>query len=232
MTSLAVRYDRGSPTIVIFNRSQIPDRELRKVVAAVRKQVDRDFFPLWGWRAKLKFEPRSIPADAMQIRIGNRDRDGLLGYHLIDGIPRTVVYTRSSGGKLLDDWPATLSHEVLEMIVDPGVNLFADGFIRDEGRRRRAFVPYEVCDPVQANAYEIDGIGVSDFVVPEWFEPERRPRSLKFSFRESVDRPFALAPGGYIDAVVNGRLKTLWGPEANRKKRRHRLEMRKARFGG
>lgn len=227
----AVRYDRDSPVIAVVNRSKIPDRELRKVVAAVQKQVDRDFFPLWGWRANLRYEPRRIPSDAMRIEIGNRDRDDLEGYHIIDGVPRTVVYTCTEHGKLMDDYPATLSHEVLEMIVDPGVNLFADGFIRDRGRRRRAFIPYEVCDPVQAVAYEIDGIRVSDFVVPEWFEPQRPARSMQFSFRNSIDRPFALAVNGYIDAVVNGRVKTLWGPEANRKRRRRRLHARRTLLG-
>ena len=40
---------------------------------------------------------------------------------------------------------------------------------------------------------------------PEWFEPERTPGSLKFSYRESVTAPFELADGGYIEAYVKGR---------------------------
>jgi len=83
---------------------------------------------------------------------------------------------------------------------------------------------------VQENSYSIEGVKVSDFVVPEWFEPGRKRRSQKFSFRDAVEGPFELAPGGYIDAMVGQSLRTIWGEEANKKKRRHRHKARKARL--
>jgi hypothetical protein len=39
--------------------------------------------------------------------------------------------------------------------------------------REPAMIAYEVCDPVQDRHYDIRGIRVSDFVVPEWYEPMR-----------------------------------------------------------
>jgi len=55
--NLAVRYDRGSPTIVVVNESSDVDTpELRRAITAIQKQVDRDFFPLCGWRAELLFD--------------------------------------------------------------------------------------------------------------------------------------------------------------------------------
>ncbi|HTV22569.1 MAG TPA: hypothetical protein VMG12_27965 [Polyangiaceae bacterium] len=226
----AVRFDRGSPTLVISNRSRIDDDEARAVTAAIQKQVDRDFFPLWGWRARLVFRGRGAPgrhapSGAMHLILRDASPDAYAGYHFIDGLPEADVFTRDASGPL-PDWHATLSHEVLEMIADPGVNLYARGHVRQRGRRRAAFVAYEVCDPVQAISYRIDGVSVSDFVTPEWFEPERQPGALKFSFRDSVTRPFELADGGYIDAYVGGELITVWGNPERPKERRYRRARR------
>jgi hypothetical protein len=112
------------------------------------------------------------------------------------------------------------------MIADPGVNLYASGYYIKRHRHYRAWIPYEVCDPVEDKEYEIFGFPMSDFVVPEWFEPEREPRSMKFSFCDSIDRPFALTSGGYTDAVVGTKIRTEWGGRANRKRRRHRFVAR------
>jgi hypothetical protein len=226
-TNPAVRYDRGSPTIVVVNESSDADAsELKRAVFAIQKQVDRDFFPLWGWRAELLFEPDRIPPKAMRITIKDSDEDSDLGYHFIDGLPRTEVFTRDSAGKRYREYYSTLSHEVLEMIADPGVNLYASGYYIKRHRHYRAWIPYEVCDPVEDKEYEIFGFPMSDFVVPEWFEPEREPRSMKFSFCDSIDRPFALTSGGYTDAVVGTKIRTEWGGRANRKRRRHRFVAR------
>lgn len=233
MISKAVKYDRGSPTIVIRCTSKRVDRAvLRRGVEAIQKQVDRDFFPLWGWRARLLLEPKRAPADAMQITIRERERGNSdHGYHFIDGLPHTRVFVRNADGDPVDYFP-TLSHEVLEMIADPGVNLFAEGYFKYRGRRVKGYVAYEVCDPVQENLYAIDGVKVSDFVTPEWFEPERQPGSLKFSFKDAVDRPFRAAPQGYFDAIYRGRMRTIWGEEANTKKVRHRKKARLERHKG
>jgi hypothetical protein len=230
VTSLAVRYDRGSPVIVIQNRSRIPHAELAHVVRALQTQVDRDFFPLWGWRARLLLDPKKAPRRAMKIVVKGKDSDDDFGYHFIAGVPITYVFTERADGTPIEEYASTLSHEVLEMIVDPGVNLFALGFYVKAGKRRDAFIPYEVCDAVQENLYSIDGVKVSDFVVPEWFEPGRKRRSQKFSFRGSVQGPFELAENGYIDAMVGQSLRTVWGEAANKKKRRHRHKARKARL--
>jgi len=226
MVSSAVRFDRGSPTLLITNESDLPDREVRHVVAAIQEQVDRDFFPIWGWRAVLAFRPRSLPKNPMRIVLKNSNRKGDPGYHFIDGAPEAEVFTRDGHGRLLKDWDATLSHEVLEMIADPGVNLYARGHVLRAGRRRKAFVAYEVCDPVQDRLYVIDNVKVTDFVTPEWFEPERERDSTKFSFLCAVAEPFELTEGGYIDAYLDGRFITVWGQPSKKKEKRYRRAVR------
>lgn len=46
--------------------------------------------------------------------------------------------------------------------------------------------------------YTIDGILVSDFVYPTWFEGWRQPGSAKFDQQGVLKAPLSLAPGGYI----------------------------------
>jgi len=104
--------------------------------------------------------------------------------------------------------------------------LYASGYYIKAGRHYRAFLPYEVCDPVQECTYKIDGVRVSDFVVPEWFEEDRPRGSLRFSFMGSVNEPFELAPEGYIDAMVGQKVRTIWGPERKQQKRRTRRQAR------
>jgi len=155
--------------------------------------------------------------------------DGYLGYHFVDGLPVTYIFAQDDIDEH-GEFSSTLSHEVLEMLADPDVNLFAEGFYRDKaGRRHSAFAHYEVCDPVEANFYKIDGVTVCDFVLPEWFEPEHEDGVMRMDYLGVLDGPFQIAPGGYMDVLRNGKSKTIWGPEAKRKKVRHRLRRRASR---
>jgi len=80
------------------------------------------------------------------------------------------------------------------MLADPNINLCAF----DEANKR--LYAYEVCDAVEADklGYKIDGVTVSDFVLPGWFEPTHVGKNEKFAWKTKVSRPFQLEPGGYI----------------------------------
>jgi hypothetical protein len=73
-----------------------------------------------------------------------------------NGEPYATVVT--FGARLLSQ-PVSMeiSHEMLEMLADPG----------DDGR--------EVCDPVEDGSYRVDGVWVSDFATPAWFTDGRGP---------------------------------------------------------
>src|SRR5262249_42761341 len=108
------------------------------------------------------------------------------------GQPLGKVFARTTigeGGK----WTVTFAHELLEMLADPNINLCA---FDEENRRLYA---YEVCDAVEADqlGYDIDGITVSDFVLPAWFEPTH-VTGQTLAFKSRVTAPFQLLSGGYI----------------------------------
>src|SRR5262249_49900421 len=94
-----------------------------------------------------------------------------------------------------DNWTATLSHEALEMLIDPWIDCTARGVVNG----KPALVAYEVCDPVENDEYRINSIAVSNFVMPAWFIPEATLTSLvTFDFLANLRAPYTLSAGGYI----------------------------------
>ena len=83
------------------------------------------------------------------------------------------------------------------MLADPWINWCAQG---SDGR----IYALEVCDAVEADrlGYEIDGVLVSDFITPSWFEPTHADR---VDFKRRILKPLQLAEGGYISVLECGR---------------------------
>lgn len=190
--------------IAAINESTvITDLELATCIAALQDQVETDFFPLWGIECKLSgfMKPDGAllaapPPDYWQlIVLDDSDQAEALGYHELTaaGRPLGKIFAKSD----LDagtSWTVTASHELLEMLADPWIDLSAE---RDEDDGSVSFYAYECCDAVEDDrlAYKIGDILVSDFVTPAWFQPQAPG---PYSFKENVQKPFALAPGGYI----------------------------------
>ena len=187
--------------IEIVNESTvIEDGELAKAVAAVQTQVHRDFAPVWGVDADLSFVRKGRKPGPGRWWAGvfdDSDRAGALGYHDLTsgGLPLGKVFAKSDV-QSDSSWTNDISHEVLEMLGDPDINLTA--YREVEGKT--LFYAYEVCDPCEddADGYLIDGVLVSDFVFPAWFEGFRKEGSTQFDFRKHINRPFQLLPNGYI----------------------------------
>jgi hypothetical protein len=185
--------------IAVKNLSNVVKQaDLAKAVPALQKQVSNDFCSVWGIDATLKLFSKSqaIPPGAWLLGVfDDADQAGALGYHDLTkaGLPMGKVFAKTTiqdGGL----WTVTCSHELLEMLADPNINLCAF----DEANKR--LYAYEVCDAVEADklGYKIDGVTVSDFVLPGWFEPTHVTKGEKFAFKSTVKRPFHLLPGGYI----------------------------------
>jgi hypothetical protein len=125
-----------------------------------------------------------------------------LGYHDRNnrGIPFGFVFTELSK-QLGENWTVTLSHEALELIGDPEVNLLVAGPHPDDPDRD-VFHWYEMCDAVQAETYKIDTVEVSNFVLPLYFtggdEVGGRNDFLGRSHNGRTLRSFGINPGGYV----------------------------------
>jgi hypothetical protein len=97
---------------------------------------------------------------------------------------------------LADGWSVAASHEILELLADPSGNrLIAAAHPMDANERVRYLV--EICDPCQTIWYPVNGVQVSDFYTPRYFDPVRNP-GLAYSFTGTLERPLEVVDGGYI----------------------------------
>lgn len=196
--------------ISIVNFSQVPDLEVQDVARVVNRQISDDFERYWSLGARLRLEgragrspapqaPAELRGDAIIYLCDQIDVSGVLGYHDQNnaGIPFGFVLMELSA-QLGEPWSVTLSHEALELIGDANVNQFAAGPHPDpEENGRLVFHWYEMCDAVQADTYDIDGIQVSNFVLPLYFTPAEE-RGGRNDFVGTGLQSFGINPGGYV----------------------------------
>ena len=166
------------PTISVVNFSAAAEDEVQRAVRAVNRQIVEDFLPIWGAGRTLRLYAPSfdaartrhvaeepIPGDGVLYLVNEASLAGALGYHDTNAaaLPVGFVFVLDP-----NDWTVTLSHEALELIVDPNVNLLVPG--PDPRKATRTVLhAYEVCDAVERTTYQIDGVTVSNFVTPAYF---------------------------------------------------------------
>src|SRR5580693_7852945 len=54
---------------------------------------------------------------------------------------------------------------------------------------------YETADAVEREAFDVNGIPMSNFVYPSWFEAFHKPKSTKFDYMGKCTRPFQILKG-------------------------------------
>ena len=188
--------------IAVINASTtLADNVAQKAIPALQTQVHRDFAPIWGVDADLAFVEKGSnppPGAWWLVVLDNSDQAGALGYHDLtsEGLPLGKVFAASDQQYGLK-WTVTASHELLEMLGDPDINLAA--YVQNDDGTMNLYA-YEVCDACEADqyGYDIDGTTVSNFVFPVWFESFRAPQSAQFDCHNQIAKPFGLLPGGYI----------------------------------
>ena len=188
--------------VSVINASTVlNETDIRPVIQALQKQVTNDFFPAWGVDAQLTFVPTGSapPTGTWWLTIlDDSDQAGALGYHDLtpDGLPLGKVFA-ATDLKYGNSWSVTASHELLEMLADPNINLTV--FVQNANTSGTLFA-YEVCDACEADnlGYKIGNVLVSDFVYPAWFEDFRAQGSTQFDQGNHIQSPLQLLPGGYI----------------------------------
>jgi hypothetical protein len=186
---------------VINESTVVNDADLTPVVAALQQQVTNDFRPIWGIDAELTLIPQGSqpPAGSWWLAVlDDSDQAGALGYHDLtpDGLPIGKVFA-ASDLKAGTSWSVTASHELLEMLADPNINLTV--FVQNENTAGTLYA-YEVCDACEDDSfgYQINNVLLSDFVYPSWFESFRAQGSVQFDRMSKIQTPFQLLSGGYI----------------------------------
>lgn len=202
--------------VAVINASTVLlDADVQAAIPALQMQVSHDFAPAWGIDADLSFVPSGAipPADKWWLTIlDDSDRGEDLGYHELndDGLPLCKVFAKTDLA-MGYQWTVTASHELLEMLADPNAHLtvFVSTVYGD------FMYAQEVADPCEAEGYgyDIDGIRVSDFVLPAWFEPLRGIKGIPFDRCGHVMGPLQCLPGCHMDVydVCLCTWRTFWG---------------------
>ncbi len=195
----------ASIMVKVVNESTVlSDSKVQQAIPSLQIQVHRDFAPPWGIDADVSFIPRGMNPDQgawVLAILDNSDQANALGYHDLSpsGMPLGKVFAGSDIQQGLE-WTVTATHELLEMLADPYIDLTV--FVQNDNATSGVIYAYEVCDACEADAlaYNIDGIKVTDFVYPAWFESLATGGGVQFDYQKQIAKPFQILPGGYIGA--------------------------------
>jgi hypothetical protein len=182
--------------IAIINQSDnLSPEDIEKATAAVQKQVTVDFTPVWDITAVVSAfsSLASMPNGYWPVVI--RDEIGINqpGAHVSGDGQKPFALVLFTGHK----WTITLSHEVLELLVDPFGTTRRTGPSPRDGEGDVEFLA-EICDPCQSNecAYLVNGDQfVSDFVFPSYYNGFGMG---KYSQMGSVTSPREVLSQGYV----------------------------------
>jgi hypothetical protein len=183
--------------------------------------------PVWGTPAKLVKSTDYLKGAWAIVFLDDADQPGALAYHDLtpDGLPVSKVFVKTT----LDDNQSvsvSASHELVEMIVDPAINMYTSG------PDPKTMYAYESADPVEEVTFKVNGMDMSDFVYPAYFEVFRKPGSVQFDHEKKVTKPFQILSGGYQIIFKNGRSSQVFGSKAKKKRfakedrRGHRTDIR------
>ena len=165
------------------------------IAAAVQKQVQGDFSPLWQVDATMSYFPTldDVPVGYWPIIIVDQLSDPNAGGFHTDKNGQPYALVLSQGQVSVD-----VSHECLEMLADPfGSRTLAGDSIKPGQGRVEYLV--EVCDPCEGDAYtySVNGLPVSDFYTPHFFDPMASP-SVRYDCTGAIKKPLQLLKQGYI----------------------------------
>lgn len=191
---------------------------LHQIAEALEFQLYQHVAPFWqcsGMRVLAISSIESLPDRAGSsplVIYDDPDQANALGWHSYNPSEGRVHGTTfvnpvlENGGTLTKGPRAlsvTLSHEAIEAVIDPYVNLFS--FMGD----LETIEPLEACDRVQGDSYEIGGIAVSNFLGPRAFRDGPGP----YDWMGRLSGPWDIAPGGYCQRfnIRTGKHQILWG---------------------
>ena len=173
------------------NEGAVSPATLQQYAAALQQQVDNHLAPAWNVRADISVLAAGavVPPDTLPLNIVD-SLTGQAGVH-------TDYRGQLSAEAVNDDQLSiTLSHELLEMLVDPdGTRVKQAPDLDPYSGRQQVSYLVEVCDPCAVYSYDIDGVPVSDFVLPSFYDPNA---TGPVDFAGFLGRPLTVPLGCYI----------------------------------
>jgi hypothetical protein len=175
---------------VVSTSAKVPFEDVAKVAGAVARQLSDHVSQFWTLRATITpYASHShVPLGYWRVVVESGRPEGMIGIHR-DNNGQPYAYVSDE-----DRWTVAVSHEILEMVIDPTLSDFRAGYLPN-GRRVNFLV--EICDPCQSSTYTVNGVAVSDFVTPSYFDPNP-VTAARYTFNGSITKPRTVAPYGYL----------------------------------
>jgi hypothetical protein len=152
-----------------------------KCVIALRQQVERDLEPRWGSGAYI-YVPQGQPTPGTwTLRVTDIEPSGVVDY----GPPTAINVAKG------DMWTVTASRLIVDTVVNPGGAGLAVV--------NNSIVKIEPCAPVAGSVYRINGVFVSNFVFPSWYQPEG---TGPFDHGGELSEAGELATDGYLTRLT------------------------------
>ncbi|WP_437587681.1 hypothetical protein [Sorangium sp. So ce1000] len=199
---------------VIDESTLLGTEDAKMAVRACASQLKLHVAPLWDMvpASIVYYEDKNLvpPGADFLIILDAPDQAGALGYHQVtpEGEAYARVFVRPifnhDGTPLKGNMSVSsvMSHEVCEWFVDRYLNLWADG---PEGQ-----YPVEICDPVDNDSYEINGVAVSNFVTKRYFDM-RAPATAQLDYLGKLTKPFTMTEGGFMQVRKAGVIERIHG---------------------
>jgi hypothetical protein len=180
---------------LIAQTNSIKFSDLTVAAAAIQKQVSRDVGPIWNLDATVDAFAtlEEVPLGYWHVLIDDTIPYDAQGIHLNEDNGQPFALIAYS-----DEWSLTTSHESIEMLVDPSGNRTIAANSPDPSQGR-VLILVEACDPSEAAeyGYTVNGVLVSDFYSPHFFDPVAAP-GVRYSFTGAVTKPLEVLNGGYV----------------------------------
>lgn len=211
---LTPKVSQKTPAETMYIRNLSPkyitDATIKHDIPAWEQAVNVDFAGAWHTTPfRLVFiGKKPAPRGAMVATFVDKGPvQGALAYHTIqNGAPAIIVYAGTAAYYGYDN-SVSFTHELEELAADPTISITNQGYpypwisyiSKTNQTSQTDLAPgtvwaQEVSDPVEAYSYKIDGVKISDFVTPNWFNDEV---SGSYDFMGVVQAPFTIAWGGY-----------------------------------
>ena len=191
---------------LVDTTGKIDPKAMAATAAALNIQVTRDLPQYWPMTATVSYltDHRSIPPGYWPVQLVAHLPPGEGGFHMTT---HNQPYAKVIATPGSDEWTVDASHETIEMLVDPNGNRLQNSTaiqivgndVQDAAGPGQFEYLVEACDPCEADdfTYQINGISVSDFITPHFYDLHATP-GTRYSFTGAITRPRQILKGGYI----------------------------------
>lgn len=205
----------SAETVYVTNRSNaISDATIKKDIPSWEAAANGAFAKAWETpKVCIRFA-KKVPFGAVGAVFQNKGAiKGALAYHTsLHLAPYIVVY--AGVGKFYGyNNSVSFTHELFELLADPTISRLQQGwwdplvYLGKNPELLPVQVDWiaETADPVEAYAYSVKGVQISDWITPAWFNAFA-PVTGRYVYdrMNEIQQPLTIAPGGYAQFYYAG----------------------------